>query len=86
MFPVIHSLICGLFGMVIVSFIMAALTNNALVAFLIGATVATFCGIQCYKIKSVQAFVLGLLLGTVATDILYVLIRFAVTLGHAELN
>ncbi len=29
---------------------------------------------------------LGLLLGTVATDILYVLIRFAVTLGHAELN
>jgi hypothetical protein len=52
-FPVIHSLICGLFGVVIVSFIMGALTNNALVAFLIGATVATFCGIQCYKLKSV---------------------------------
>ena len=86
MYPVMHSLICGLFGMAIVSLITAFLTNNTLVAFLLGATVALLCGMKCYKLKSVQAFVLGLLLGTVATDILYVLIRFAVTLGHAELS
>ena len=53
MYPVMHSLICGLWGMAIVSFIMAVLTNNALVAFLVGATVAMLCGMQCYKLKSV---------------------------------
>ena len=52
-FPVMHSLICGLLSMVIVSAIMAALTNNALVVFLLGATVATICGMQCYKLKYV---------------------------------
>jgi hypothetical protein len=48
-----HSLICGLLGMAIVSLITAFLTNNALVAFLLGATVALLCGMQCYKLKSV---------------------------------
>lgn len=81
-----HSLICGLWSLAIISAIMAAITSNALVSFLLGATVAMLCGMQCYKMKSVQAFVLGILLGTVATDILYVLIRLAVTLGHAELT
>ena len=52
-YPVMHSLICGLWGMVIVSFIMAAITNNPLVVFLLGVTVAMMCGIQCYKMKSV---------------------------------
>ena len=73
-YPVMHSIICGFLGFLITFWIFGVVTQMSGIALFLGIAAGVLCGMQCLKARSVQSFVLGLLMGTVATDAIYVII------------
>ena len=71
-YPVMHGIICGFIAFCVSVPLLSGITQNTFVGVLGAIALGTLAGMKCFKAKLLQAFVLGVLIGTVASDLVFI--------------